>query len=71
MDRTCLKLFRFTLLLLIICSNTVLCLYYVAQAGLVYRALKLHVRLHNWQRALALAVKHKQHVDTVLMYRQR
>lgn len=41
------------------------------QAGLVYRAVKLHVRLHNWQRALDLAVKHKQHLDTVLMYRQR
>jgi intraflagellar transport protein 80 len=41
------------------------------QAGLVYRAVKLHVRLHNWQRALDVAVKHKQHLDTVLMYRQR
>lgn len=41
------------------------------QAGLIYRAVKLHVRLHNWQRALDLAVKHKQHLDTVLMYRQR
>lgn len=41
------------------------------QAGLVYRAVKLHVRLHNWQHALDLAVKHKQHLDTVLMYRQR
>lgn len=43
----------------------------VLQAGLLYRAIKLHVRLHNWQRALDLARKHKQHVDTVLMYRQR
>jgi intraflagellar transport protein 80 len=41
------------------------------QADLVYRAVKLHVRLHNWTRALELAVKHKQHLDTVLMYRQR
>lgn len=41
------------------------------QAGLVYRAVKLRVRLHHWQRALELAAKHKQHVETVLMYRQR
>jgi intraflagellar transport protein 80 len=41
------------------------------QAGLVHRAIKLHVRLHNWQRALDLARKHQQHVDTVLMYRRR
>ncbi|WIA18978.1 hypothetical protein OEZ85_003645 [Tetradesmus obliquus] len=41
------------------------------QAGLVYRAIKLHVRLHNWQRALDLARKHQQHVDTVLVYRRR
>ena len=41
------------------------------QAGLVYRSIKLHVRLHNWQRALDLARKHNQHVDTVLMYRRR
>eukprot|EP00879_Flechtneria_rotunda_P009285 GHRR01009720.1.p1 GENE.GHRR01009720.1~~GHRR01009720.1.p1 ORF type:complete len:478 (+),score=231.72 GHRR01009720.1:1464-2897(+) len=41
------------------------------QAGLLYRAIKTHVRLHNWQRALDLARKHKQHIDTVLMYRHR
>ncbi|KAF6258571.1 intraflagellar transport protein 80 [Scenedesmus sp. NREL 46B-D3] len=41
------------------------------QAGLVYRAIKLHVRLHNWQRALDLARKHQQHQDTVLMHRRR
>jgi intraflagellar transport protein 80 len=43
----------------------------VLQAGLVYKAIKLHVRLHNWQRALGLARKHQQHVDTVLMHRRR
>lgn len=41
------------------------------QAGLVYRAIKMHVKLHSWQRALELAQKHNQHVDTVLMYRRR
>jgi len=41
------------------------------QAGLLYRAIKLWIRLHKWQRALQLAHKHQQHVDTVLMYRRR
>ncbi|CAM9565795.1 unnamed protein product [Ascophyllum nodosum] len=38
---------------------------------LVYRAIKLNMRLFRWSRALDLAVKHKTHVDTVLGYRQR
>jgi hypothetical protein len=37
----------------------------------VYRAIKLRTRLHHWQRALALARQHKQHIDTVLMLRGR
>jgi len=41
------------------------------QAGLVYRAIKLHVRMHNWVRALEVAQKHQQHVNTVLLYRRR
>ena len=41
------------------------------QAGLIYRAIKLNIRLFNWDRALDLAVKHKTHVDTVLAYRAR
>lgn len=40
-------------------------------AGLVYRAVKLNVKLFRWQRALELAQKHRQHVDTVLLYRSR
>jgi intraflagellar transport protein 80 len=40
-------------------------------AGLVYRAIKLNVKLFRWQRALELAQKHRQHVDTVLLYRSR
>lgn len=52
----------------VVCCLPVGC---AVQAGLVYRAIKLRVRLHHWQRALDLAVKHKQHVDAVLMYRQR
>lgn len=50
---------------------SVYCCVCLVQAGLVYRAVKLHVRLHNWQHSLELAVKQKQHLDTVLMYRQR
>lgn len=41
------------------------------QAGLVFRAIKLNIKLCNWERAMDLAVQYKQHQDTVLMYRQR
>jgi intraflagellar transport protein 80 len=41
------------------------------QAGLIYRAIKMHVRLFNWNRALELAVKYKTHVDTVIGYRRK
>ncbi|EFJ41230.1 intraflagellar transport protein IFT80 [Volvox carteri f. nagariensis] len=39
------------------------------QAGLVYRAIKLNIKLFNFERALDLAVQYKQHQDTVLWYR--
>jgi intraflagellar transport protein 80 len=39
-------------------------------AGLLYRAIKLNVRLFRWERALALAQQHQRHVDTVLMHRR-
>lgn len=39
------------------------------QAGLVYRAIKLNIRLFNWERAMDLALQYKQHGDTVLFYR--
>jgi hypothetical protein len=42
------------------------------QAGLVYRAIKLHVRRHAWARALELAQHHGgAHIDTVRLYRRR
>jgi intraflagellar transport protein 80 len=41
------------------------------QAGLVYRAIKMHLRLFNFERALQLAVSHKTHIDTVLGFRQK
>ncbi|MEW5301900.1 MAG: hypothetical protein WDW36_004725 [Sanguina aurantia] len=41
------------------------------QAGLIYRAIKLNIKLFNWERALDLALQYKQHSDTVLYYRQR
>jgi intraflagellar transport protein 80 len=40
-------------------------------AGLHYRAIKLNIKLFNWERALDLAVRNQVHVDTVLGYRQR
>jgi len=39
------------------------------QAGLVFRAILMNVYLHQWERALDLAIKNKTHVDTVLAYR--
>ena len=41
------------------------------QAGLVYRAIKMNIKLFRWDRALDLAQQYKQHVETVLWYRQR
>lgn len=41
------------------------------QAGLVYRAIKMHLRLFNFERALQLAIQHKTHIDTVLGFRQK
>lgn len=40
------------------------------QAGLTYRAIKMNIKLFRWDRALDLALQHKQHVDTVLYYRR-
>jgi len=39
------------------------------QSGLIFRAILLNIYLHNWERGLDLAVKHRTHVDTVLAYR--
>lgn len=55
--------------------------------GLVYHAILIHAKLHNWERynnyyklliilsiyfrALELALKHKSHIDIVLYLRQK
>ena len=39
------------------------------QAGLVYRAIKAHVRLRDWPRALALAQRQRCHVGALLLKR--
>ena len=41
------------------------------QARLYYRAIKMDIKLHRWERALEIAVQNKTHVDTVIAYRQR
>ncbi len=41
------------------------------QAGLSFRAILLNIYLHQWEKALDLAIKHKTHVDTVLAYRTK
>lgn len=43
----------------------------LVQAGLVYRAIKMNIKLFRWDRALDLAQQYNQHVDTVLWYRHR
>lgn len=35
----------------------------------IYRAIKMNIRLHRWNDALDLALKHQTHVDTVLAFR--
>lgn len=42
-----------------------------ASPPLVYRAVKLNIRLGRWVRAKELADKAKAHVDTVFAYRAR
>lgn len=39
------------------------------QAGLVYRAIDMHIKLHDWERALSLAQERSSHIDTVLCKR--
>jgi intraflagellar transport protein 80 len=41
------------------------------QAGLVFRAIEMHMTLHKWDRALEIAVERRTHVDTVVAFRQR
>ena len=42
-----------------------------ASPPLVYRAIKLNIRMFRWQRALQIATSNNVHLDTVLAYRQR
>ena len=42
-----------------------------AKPRLLYRAIKMNIRLFRWTRALNLAEQYKSHVDTVLGYRQK
>lgn len=41
------------------------------QAGRIFRAILLNIKIYNWGRALELALKHKTHIDTVLAHRQK
>jgi intraflagellar transport protein 80 len=42
-----------------------------ANPPLIYRAIKMNIRLFRWSRALELAINNKTHVDTVLFYRKK
>merc|ERR1712125_101745 len=46
-------------------------LHILLQNKRIYRAIKMNIRLHRWNDALELALKHQTHVDTVLAYRER
>ncbi|CAG9768961.1 unnamed protein product [Ceutorhynchus assimilis] len=39
--------------------------------GMVFQAIYININMHNWTRALDLALKHKAHVDTVLYLREK
>ncbi|EFA04099.2 intraflagellar transport protein 80 homolog [Tribolium castaneum] len=39
--------------------------------GMVFQAIYSNIQMHNWRRALDLAIKHKTHIDTVLFLRQK
>ncbi|GIX75579.1 intraflagellar transport protein 80 homolog [Caerostris extrusa] len=39
--------------------------------GLTFRAIMLNLRLYKWDRALELATKNGNHIDTVLAFRQK
>merc|ERR1711998_309290 len=41
------------------------------QAGWVYRAIKLFIRIFQWEKAFELARSQQAHIDTVLYYRQK
>ena len=43
----------------------------LVQGGWIYRAIKMYVRLFQWEKAYELARQHQQHLDTVLLLRQR
>ena len=43
----------------------------LVQGGWIYRAIKMCIRLYQWEKAYDLSRQHQQHVDTVLMYRQK
>ncbi|PAA76732.1 hypothetical protein BOX15_Mlig022764g2, partial [Macrostomum lignano] len=43
----------------------------LVQAGLLFRAVMMHLGLYSWERALNLAQKHRVHVDVVLAYRRQ
>jgi len=42
-----------------------------ASPPLIYRAIKMNIRLFRWNQALEIAVKNKEHVDIVLAHRKR
>lgn len=46
-------------------------IFFNAKPPLVYRAIKMNLRLFRWRRALELAVKYRSHIDTVLAYRAK
>lgn len=39
--------------------------------GLIYQAILTNIQMHNWNKSLDLALKHKTHIDTVLFLRHK
>jgi len=43
----------------------------LVQGGWIYRAIKLYIRVFQWEKAFDLARLQQTHLDTVLYYRQK
>ena len=42
-----------------------------ASPPLIYRAIKMNIKLYRWNRALEIAEKNRNYIDTVLAYRRK
>mmetsp|Transcript_62786 Transcript_62786/g.75532 ORF Transcript_62786/g.75532 Transcript_62786/m.75532 type:complete len:164 (+) Transcript_62786:3-494(+) len=53
------------------CPDEAVSILLQSQPPLVYRAIKINIRIFRWECALQIAIKRDEHVDTVLWYRKQ